>query len=225
MLYLADTADVSQITRLCDLYPLDGVTTNPTIVAREKADFFALLHAIRKAIGPEAMLHVQALGQTAEQMIAEAHHIMAQLGERVWIKIPVTSQGIKAIKQLNQDGIKTTATAIFTPQQALMAAKAGADFVAPYVNRLDNICADGCGVVAEIAQLIALHQLPSRILAASFKNVEQVHKASLCGAHAITAAPDIIDGLLQHPLTTHSVRQFTADWETVYGSGTLTTDL
>lgn len=225
MLYLLDTADLQEIKRAYDLYPITGVTTNPTIIAREKTDFLQRLQEIRSIIGDQAMLHVQAISKQAEEIIGEAEYLTKQVGGNLYIKIPVIPEGIKAMKILQQKEIKTTATAIFTPQQALMAAVAGAEFLAPYVNRLDNICSDGIKVVAEIVELLNIYNLSAKVLAASFKNVEQVHKASLYGSHAITASPDIIDSLLKHPLTDSSVNQFVKDWESIYGEGKLTINL
>jgi len=126
---------------------------------------------------------------------------------------------------LKEKGVRTTAPAIFTLQQALMAAVTGAEFVAPYVNRLDNVCADGVSVVEEIVQLLERYHLPAKVLAASFRRVEQVHKASLCGGQAFTASPEILNPLLKHPLTDPSVGQFVQDWEKAYREGGVTTDL
>ena len=221
MLYLLDTANTSQIKRAFDLYPIAGVTTNPTLIAREKVDFMEVLHEIRRLIGSESMLHVQAIARTAPEIINEAEYLNEKIGGNLYIKIPVLPEGIKAIKQLKSRGFKITATAVFTPQQALMASVAGADFVAPYVNRLDNICGDGVNVVAEIVALLNTYHLSAKVLSASFKNPEQVHKVSLAGSHAVTASLEIIELLLKHPFTDSSVDQFIHDWEGVYGVGRL----
>lgn len=125
----------------------------------------------------------------------------------------MTPQGIKAMKQIHAEGIRITATAILTPQQALMAAKAGAEFLAPYVNRLDNICGDGVAVAAEMAQIIENYNLNAKVLGASFKNVQQVHQLALAGIQSVTIAPEVFDLLLVHPLTDSGVAGFVADWE------------
>lgn len=225
MLYLLDTGNIDDIKRACDLYPITGVTTNPTLIARERSDFLGLLARIREVIGADAMLHVQAVSKAAAGIVEEACYLYEQVGGNLYVKIPVMAEGIKAIKLLKRLGIKTTATAVFTPPQALMAAVAGSDFVAPYVNRLDNICGDGVRVVGEIVELFRVHNLPARVLAASFKNTEQVHQASLAGSQAVTVSPEILDLLLGHPLTGASVEQFVKDWEGVYGPGKVTTDV
>ena len=130
-------------------------------------------------------------------------------------------RGLKATMALHAAGYHVTETAIFTQQQALMAAMAGADFVAPYVNRLDNIISDGVNVVAEIVELFTQYKLSTRVLAASFKTAEQVHKISLVGGHAVTVNPDILETLVYHPLTMYAIDDFKADWESVYGKKTI----
>jgi len=224
MIYFLDTANLTAIQKAVDLYPLDGVTTNPSIVAKENKPLKEIILSIREIIGQERLLHVQVMGKTAEIMLEEAKALRA-IDKDLYIKVPVTPQGIKAMKLLSQNNIPVTATAILTPQQALMAAKAGAEYLAPYVNRLDNICSDGVGVVAEIAHLIDVHNLDAKVLAASFKNVQQVHEVAKAGSQSVTIAPDVFDMLLNHPLTDSGVAGFVADWESVYGEGTNVLDV
>ncbi|MCT4605445.1 MAG: fructose-6-phosphate aldolase [Marinisporobacter sp.] len=225
MLYLLDTANLEAIKKAYNFYPMDGVTTNPTIISKEKRDFLEILKNIREIIGVESMLHVQAVSTNAEKMVEEALYLNKVIGGNLYIKIPVTKEGIKAMKILQSKGIKITATAIFTAQQALMAAMAGAEFVAPYVNRIDNISGNGVGVVDEIVQLFELYGLDAKVLAASFKNVQQVHCVSLTGAQSVTVNPEIMDKILEHPLTDWSVDQFITDWESVYGVEKTTLDV
>lgn len=224
MLYILDTANLEAIRKAVDLYPLSGVTTNPTIISKENRDFLEILKDIRNVIGKETMLHVQVLGTTAEKIIEEAKYLNEKIGGNLYIKIPVTQQGMKAIKILKKQGFKITATAIFTSQQALMAAVCGADFVAPYVNRIDNISGNGVQVVKNIVEEMKLYNLHTKVLAASFKNVQQVHELSSIGVHSVTVNPEIMDKMLEHPLTEWSVNQFIKDWERVYGEGKLTKD-
>ncbi|MDD7795798.1 fructose-6-phosphate aldolase [Clostridium sp. 'White wine YQ'] len=225
MIYMLDTADVNKIRRAYDLYPISGVTTNPTIISKEKSEFIKILKDIRAVIGADTMLHVQALGIKAEDIIKEAEYLNKTIGGNLYIKIPVIPEGIKAMKLLKQRGVKITATAIFTADQALMAAMAGADYVAPYVNRIDNISGDGVGVVAEIREMFDIYGLDAKILAASFKNVQQVHNVALAGGHSVTVNPEILDALLAHPLTDWSIDQFINDWGTVYGKDKLASDV
>ena len=183
-----------------------------------------ILLDIREIIGQDRMLHAQCMGKDAETMLKEAQALRT-IDPQIIVKVPVTPQGIKAMKLISAEGIRITATAILSPQQALMAAMAGAEFLAPYVNRLDNICADGTQVTAEMVQLIENYQLDAKVLAASFKNVQQVHLVALAGAHSVTIAPDVFDQLLVHPLTDSGVAGFVSDWESVYGADTNVLDV
>lgn len=224
MIYMLDTADLNAIRKSVDLYPLAGVTTNPSIVAKENRPLKEILLDIRECIGEERMLHVQVMGKDAETMLEEAKALKA-FDDNIIVKVPVTPQGIKAMKLINSEGIRITATAILTPQQALMAAVAGAEFLAPYVNRLDNICSDGVNVAAEVVALIDTYNLDAKVLGASFKNVQQVHQLSLVGAHSVTIAPDVFDQLLVHPLTDSGIAGFVSDWEGVYGKDATVLDV
>ncbi|EPY6471461.1 fructose-6-phosphate aldolase [Clostridium sporogenes] len=225
MLILLDTANIDSIKHINDIYPLDGVTTNPTIISKEKKDFICILKEIRDIIGKEKMLHVQVIGSKAEEMIEEAIYLNEKIGGNLYVKIPVTEQGIKAMKELSKKGYKITATAIFTSQQALMAAKAGAEFVAPYVNRIDNLMADGIKVVSDIVSIFEIYNINSKVLAASFKNTEQIHNACLKGAHSVTVNEDLIKQLIYHPFTDLSVDNFIRDWEMQYGKNTKTNEV
>ncbi|MBU5301287.1 fructose-6-phosphate aldolase [Clostridium sporogenes] len=225
MLILLDTANIDSIKYINDIYPLDGVTTNPTIISKEKKDFICILKEIRDIIGKEKMLHVQVVGSKAEEMIEEAIYLNEKIGGNLYIKIPVTEQGIKAMKKLSEKGYKITATAIFTAQQALMAAKAGAEFVAPYVNRIDNLMADGIKVVSDIVSIFEIYNINSKVLAASFKNTEQIHNACLKGAHSVTVNEDLMKQLIYHPSTDLSVDNFIKDWEMQYGKNTKTNEI
>lgn len=217
MLYLLDTADVNAIRHCNAFYPLDGVTTNPSIISRENKPFWELVGAIRSIIGEDKMLHVQTTAKTAEKMVEEAKLLQEKLGGVFYIKIPICEEGLKATMMLKSMGIGVTMTAIFTPAQALMAAKAGASFVAPYVNRLDNLGGDGAQVVADIVEEFAVHGLETKVLAASFKNVQQVQNCALSGCHSVTVTADILKALISHPMTDSAVEQFDADWHRAYG--------
>ncbi|MBY6838256.1 MULTISPECIES: fructose-6-phosphate aldolase [Clostridium] len=221
MIYILDTANLQEIKRAYEFYPMEGITTNPSIISKEREDFIKILKNIREIIGNDSMLHAQVLSLKAEDMIEEAKYIARQVGGNIYIKIPVTPDGIKAIKILNKEGYKITATAIFTAQQALIAAKAGANFVAPYVNRIDNISGNGVEVVGEIIELLELNNLNTKVLAASFKNVQQVNEVALRGCQSVTVGIDIMDKLIEHPLTELSVKQFINDWKNAYNKITV----
>jgi fructose-6-phosphate aldolase 2 len=225
MLYLLDTADVREIARCFDLFPVAGVTTNPTLIAKERRPFYDILTDIRNVIGEETMLHVQVLGTNAETMVAEANQLRDRFGSGILPKIPVTPQGLKAIRILAASSFSVTATAIGAPLQALLAARAGAAFTAPYVNRIDNLGGDGVGVVTNIVRLFTVHGLSAKVLTASFKNVQQVQAVALAGAHCATLSPDLLDLIVSHPLTDSGVAGFMADWAAAYGSDVTTLDL
>ena len=217
MIYILDTADLAAIKHCNEFYPLSGVTTNPSIIAREGRDFWQLVSDIRNIIGPDKMLHVQTTAEKAEDIVAEAKLLSERLGGEFYIKIPIGEEGLKATMTLKKLGIGVTMTAIFTPAQALMAAMAGAAFVAPYVNRLDNIMGDGVRVVSEIVEQLELYGVETKVLAASFKNAEQVHKCALVGCHSVTVTADILKSLISHPMTDAAIEGFNRDWRVAYG--------
>ncbi len=217
MKYIIDTADLKAIEHYNEFFPLYGVTTNPSIIAKEKTDFLPHVKKIREIIGPDKMLCVQTLETTAEGIVADAVALKEAIGGNFYIKVPIGEAGLKATPIIKSKGIGVLMTAIFTPAQALLSAVAGADFVAPYVNRLDNISGDGCGVVAEIVQLFDNFGLDCEVLAASFKNVDQVNRCAICGCHSVTIAPEIFDALIAHPMTDAGIAGFEKDWKSVYG--------
>lgn len=221
MKYLIDTANLSAIKHCNKYYPIEGVTTNPTLVSKEKTDFWTLMEGIRNVIGPEKMLHVQTVQKNATKIVEEAKVLQERLGGNFLIKIPISEEGLKAAMSLRNKGIGVTMTAIFTPAQALIAAKAGASFVAPYVNRLDNILGDGTRVVEEIVEQFEIYGLDCQVLAASFKNAEQVHKCALSGCHSATLAPSIFKNLILYPMTDATIEGFEKDWSEVYGDKTI----
>ncbi|MCR5485319.1 MAG: fructose-6-phosphate aldolase [Clostridiales bacterium] len=222
MLYIIDSAHIEQIKNCIEYYPVDGVTTNPTIISKENSDFKSLIKEIRHVIGPDKMLHVQTTAKNADDIIKEAIALMEFVGGDFYIKIPITPEGLKATMKLSKMGIKVTMTAIFTQQQALIAAKAGASFVAPYINRLDNIVSDGVHVVEEIVKMFRIYDIKCKVLAASFKTIEQVHKIAMVGSDAITMNPELFKQLTYHPLTLYAIDDFMKDWESVYGDSTIT---
>ena len=217
MIYMADTADLSALRQLYDFFPLGGVTTNPTILKNAGVKLSHAIDEIHKIAG-HGMVHVQVLSDSAEDIVKEAkiYKNYFDMGDLFYIKIPVTVQGYKAIPKLKDAGINVTATAVFTQQQALVAAKAGADFVAPYVSRLDNISSHGIEVVGDIVKNIKEFNLNTRVLAASFKTVDQIYRVSMNGAHSATIGVDLLMQLVKHPMTDISVQNFKIDSEGLY---------
>jgi len=221
MLVMLDTADHKSIEEGVMFFPLAGVTTNPSIVTKAKKDFWELQEGIRTIIGDDMMMFAQVVGETAEEMLEEAKVLAARLGQNTYAKVPVTKEGLKAMRLIKAEGIGVLATAIFTPMQALLAARAGADWVAPYVNRIDNITGDGVGVVAAIRDIYDQAGIETKIVAASFKNVQQVLECARLGAEAVTVPADILEKMLDHPMTDWSMDQFEKDWTEQYGKLTI----
>ena len=179
MKLLIDDANIEKIKRIYEYYAIDGVTTNPSILAKNGKNPYETLKEIREFIGEDAELHVQVVSSTAEEMIEEGHRIVKELGKNTYVKSPTVPEGLKAMKKLSNEGYKVTATAIYTPIQAYLAAKAGADYTAPYVNRIDNLGTNGIEVTRKIHDIFENNGLKTQILAASFKNSLQVH-LSVC---------------------------------------------
>lgn len=216
MIYFLDTANLEQIKYCNEFYPISGVTTNPTIISKENTDFWKLVKGIRAVIGDDKLLMVQTVQTEAAKIIEEAKLLKAELGYNFVVKIPMCEEGLKATMALKALGIRVLITTIFTPPQALIAANAGASYVAPYVNRIDNIIGDGCEVAAQIVEQFEHYNLDCKVLAASFKNADQVHKCALNGCHAATVTPDILKSLITHPMTDECLRKFDSDWSSIY---------
>ena len=221
MLYILDTANLSAIRHCNEFYPLAGVTTNPSIIAKEHGDFWKLVKEIRSIIGEDKMLHIQTTQKKADKIVEEAKLLKKELKGNFYVKIPINEEGLKATMELKKLGIGVLMTAIFTPAQALIAARAGASFVAPYVNRIDNILGDGTEVVSEIVKQFKLYGTDCKVLAASFKTAEQVHKCSSAGCHCVTVTPDILKTVISHPMTDAAIESFDKDWKSVYGEKTI----
>lgn len=214
---MADTADLDELRKLYVFFPLEGVTTNPTILKNSGYKLSVAVEGIQELVGT-GMVHVQMISSETDDMVREAKKYRSyfDFGDNFYAKIPVTPNGYKAMRILKDAGINVTATAIFTQQQALVAMKAGADFVAPYVSRLDNISSHGIEVVGDIVENIALYGLNGKVLAASFKTVDQIYRTSMAGAHSATISPELLHQLIKHPMTDISVKQFEADAEGLY---------
>ena len=214
-----DDANIEKIRRVYDLYPGDGVSTNPSILAKSGGHPYKVLKEIRSIVGEDGELFVQALSPTAEGIVKEAHRIVAELGKTTLTKIPCVPEGFKAMKQLKAEGLRFIGTAIYTPMQGFLAAKCGAEYVAPYVNRIDNMGFDGVQVSKDIHDAITRNGLDSGLLAASFKNSQQVLELVKYGVKAVTVAPDVIEGLVKNAAIDAAVAQFTKDFGGLVGEG------
>jgi len=222
-----DIEHVAQIRRIYGFCPVDGVSTNPSILAKTGRPPYEVLKEIRSIIGGEGELFVQATAQKAEVMVEESHRIIQELGETTLVKIPCTPEGFKAMKQLHQEKIRFIGTAIYTTMQGWLAAKCGAEYVAPYVNRIDNMGFDGIQVSKDIHDAIAGsgYDRYSGLLAASFKNSQQVLELAKYGVKAVTVAPDIIEGLVKNAAIDAAIDQFTKDFQGLVGEGHTMADI
>ncbi len=221
MKLILDTANLEDIRYFNTYYPIEGVTTNPTILSREGGDIVNHLHEIRKIIGEEKELHIQVTETEYEKILTEAKAIVKAFGKNTYVKIPANDVGMRATKTLSGEGYHITVTAVLSAGQALLAANAGAKYVAPYVSRLENIGEDGVGTVAEIQEIFDAAGCDTQILAASFKNARDVLEVALTGAGAATISADVMKRLIAHTTTDTSIAGFAADWEKAFGKKTI----
>ncbi|WP_250672852.1 fructose-6-phosphate aldolase [Paraclostridium ghonii] len=217
MKFIIDDANIELIKNIYDYFPVDGVTSNPTILAKTGKNPFEVLKEIREFIGKDAELHVQVISKKAEDMLEEAECILKELGDNTFIKVPVTREGLKAIKSLKTKGVNVTATAIYTSMQAYLAGKLGADYVAPYINRIENLGFDGVEVAKEIHDIFKKNGLKCEVLGASFKNSKQVLELAKYGVGASTVSPDVIEGLIKNDAVNCAVDVFIKDFEKLCG--------
>lgn len=219
MKLIIDDAHIDQIKRIYTFYPVDGVTTNPTILAASGRKPYDVLKEIREFIGEDAELHVQVVAKTADDMVEDAHRIQAELGKNTYVKIPSVEEGFRAMQILKAEGANITATAIYTPMQAFLAAKAGALYAAPYINRIDNMGYDGVSIAQHIHDIFRNNKLNANVLAASFKNSQQLLELAEYGIGAATAAPDVIFSLVKNDAITSAINTFIRDFEQLCGYG------
>jgi transaldolase len=212
MKFFIDTASVSDIREAAELGLLDGVTTNPTLLSKEEGDPTEILREITKIVEGPVSAEVTALD--AEGMVREALELR-KIADNIVIKIPMTLQGMKALRSLSGQGIPTNCTLIFQAAQALMAAKAGATYASPFVGRLDDISTDGMELIEQICTIYRNYDFETQVLVASIRHPVHVVQAGLLGAHVATMPPKVIAQLAQHPLTDIGLERFLADWEKV----------
>ena len=226
MEFMLDTANITEIKKYGAFLPLAGVTTNPSIIKKEgEMNFFKHMQEIRSLIGKERSLHIQVVAQDYEGMMEDARAILENVDQDVFVKIPTTPEGLEAMKELKKQGVNVTATAIYTKFQAYLAIAAGADYIAPYFNRMENLNIDPREAISEMAAEIARTNSSTKILAASFKNVAQVNAACECGVQSATMGVDIIAAGTTLTSVQNAVDTFTTDWESVYGRGKRISDL
>ncbi len=210
MKFFVDTANVDAIKEINELGLADGVTTNPTIISREGRDFKTVVKEICSIVdGP---VSAEVTGTTSEEMIKEARNI-ATWAKNIVIKIPMTMEGMKAVNVLSKEGIKTNVTLVFSVSQGLMAIKAGATFISPFVGRLEDIGSDPFALIADLRDIIDFYGFDTQIIAASIRNKTHVEKVAKVGAHIATIPEGIFEKMSEHPLTTKGIETFTKDWE------------
>ncbi len=218
MEFIVDTVNLEEIKDAVEHMPIVGVTSNPSIVKQTNPEnFFEHMRKIREIIGMERSLHVQVISKNSDEMVAEAHRILKEIDNQVYIKVPVSYEGIKAIKTLKAEGVKVTATAVYDLMQAYMALAANVDYIAPYVNRIGNLGADPMDLISNLSDRIAVDGYNTKIVAASFKGVQQVRDSFNFGAHAITAPVAVLKQIFANPNIEKAVDDFNKDWYAMYG--------
>ncbi|MBS3938537.1 MAG: fructose-6-phosphate aldolase [Peptococcaceae bacterium] len=216
MKFFLDTANLAEIKRAMKLGVIHGITTNPTLIAKEGREFYPTVREICALCpGP---VSAEVISLDAAGMIKEAE-ALAALAPNVVVKIPMTANGLEAVAVLSHMKIKTNVTLIFTLNQALLAARAGADYVSPFVGRLDDISAVGMDVVRDMAHCFSLYGFTTEIIAASVRHPQHVHEAAVAGAHIATVPYKVIEQMINHPLTTSGIERFLADWRAVMEKG------
>jgi transaldolase len=204
-----DTANLNEIRRAKALGLVDGVTTNPTLISKEGEETETLIRKISKEVG--GPVNVEVTGTTSEEIVKEAR-VMATWGDEIVIKIPITQEGLKAVKSLSSEGIRTNVTLLFSPSQAILAAKARATYVCPFLGRLDDISFSGIDLIQQIRGIYDNYdEITTRIIVASVRNPIHVIEAGLIGAEIVTIPPAIIEQMVKHPLTDKGIAQFLED--------------
>ena len=207
-----DTANIAEISEINRWGVLSGVTTNPSLIAKEGRVFKDVIHEIVEIVdGP---ISAEVISLEADGMVAEAREL-AKIHKNIVVKIPITEEGLKAVHILSKEGIKTNVTLIFSAAQALLAAKAGATYVSPFVGRLDDIADNGMSLISVIAKVFENFNLQTEIIAASIRGPQDVVDAARCGAHIATVPYKVLRQMVKHPLTDSGIERFLADWASV----------
>ncbi len=216
MKFFVDTANVEDIRKANDMGVICGVTTNPSLIAKEGRDFKEVIREITSIVDGPVSGEVKATSETAGQMIREGREIAA-IHPNMVVKIPMTIEGLKAVKVLTAEGIKTNVTLIFNAAQALLAARAGATYVSPFLGRLDDISMPGIDLIREITEIFEVHQIETQIIAASIRNSIHVLDCARAGADIATVPLKVLEQMTMHPLTTSGIRKFLEDYRAVFG--------
>lgn len=205
-----DTANFDEIKAAYEMGFIAGVTTNPSLIVKEKRDLKEVIKQIAELVdGP---VSAEVIATTAPEMVKEAHELV-KLGKNVVIKVPMMEEGLKAVSVLHKEGIKTNVTLIFSANQALLAARAGATFVSPFVGRIDDMSMDGITLIEDIAEIFIMHDIKAEIIAASVRTPMHMTQCAKAGAHIATVPYKVLTASMKHPLTDAGLARFLADWE------------
>ncbi len=210
MRFFIDTAEFDEIKEAYDFGFIDGVTTNPSLIVKAKRDLKQVISEIANLVdGP---VSAEVISSDVEGMVAEAHDLV-KLGSNVVIKVPMTPEGLKAVAILSKEGIKTNVTLIFSANQALLAARAGASYVSPFVGRIDDISMDGLTLIQDITDIFAIHEIETEIIAASVRTSLHIIQCAKAGAHIATVPFKVLMQAMKHPLTDAGLAKFMEDWK------------
>src|ERR687884_2172522 len=207
-----DTANLEDIKAFNDMGVVDGITTNPSLLSKEKGNPSEIMRNIVRIVNGPVSLEV--VGTKFEEMVEEAHRLK-KYGQNVVVKIPMIPEGMKAVKRLKEEGIETNVTLVFSANQAILAAKAGASYVSPFIGRLDDIGNEGMIIIKDIVQIFRNYEFRTQVLVASIRHPVHVIEAGKVGADVVTLPPDIMGKMLLHPLTERGLAAFLSDWEKV----------
>lgn len=222
MEFLFDSANLENLKKYSCIYPITGVTSNPSILKAEgNVPLFDHMRKVREIIGVNKTLHIQVTAPNAEGMIAEAHTLLKNVDDKVFIKVPTNEEGLKAMRFLKAEGVGITATAIYNKIQGFTAIAVGADFIAPYCNRMADLDIDFRDTISAFRQMIDCNGSDTKILAASFHSMEQVNDALLAGAHAVTVQPGLLHNAFGAGCIRQAVEGFHQDWTAVRGNVTI----
>lgn len=216
MRFFLDTANIEEIKKANDMGVICGVTTNPSIIAKEGRDFTEVITEITNIVDGAISGEVKATTVDSETMISEGREI-AKIHPNMVVKLPTTTEGLKACKVLSSEGIKTNMTLIFNVPQAILAARAGATYVSPFIGRIDDISMDGMQLIRDISNIFEIHKVDAQIIAASVRNSVHVIECAKAGADLVTLPYNVIEQMLNHPLTTQGIEKFQADYRAVFG--------
>lgn len=216
---IIDSSNIEQIKELNDLLTITGVTTNPTILTKSGREAMDVVKDLCEVLSEDQLLFIQTVQTSFEGIMEEAKMISSIRNKNMYVKIPVTHEGLRAIKECKKLGIHTLATAIYTADQAFMAAMNGAEYLAPYTNRMCNY-GDGVQDVKDLIEMLRVNHMPAKVIAASFKNTYQVHELIKAGIQAVTVPCDVLYQMIDHPGTKIAVGEFSVNWQRAYNRNT-----